>query len=326
MEALQGAARAYGMNAEAVPVGRVRALAGDITLPGCGAEEAGRADMLWHSAASLRYENRYEEEIRRTNITGTANVLALARRMGVEVANVFSTAYVWGRTEGLLPEEPIRGVTSNNHYERSKVDSEALLAGAEGLDVRVFRPSIVVGHSRTLSATAFTGLYGFVRQMYQFRRILERMRPGLYRTRPMQIRMTPDGEIDMIPVDAVAAQAVYIGLSSGASGIYHLTGTDKEYIGAAVSGILSLLGFAAPEYIDKDADSASLEWLDGQLDKQLDFYGSYILGRRVFERRRADQAIGARRDLVRPLPPIREMAAWYLERLEQERQNAPVTR
>jgi thioester reductase-like protein len=68
VDALQGAARAYGMNAEAVPVGRVRALAGDITLPGCGAE----------------------------------------------VANIFSTAYVWGRTEGLLPEEPIRSNVSGS--------------------------------------------------------------------------------------------------------------------------------------------------------------------------------------------------------------------
>ena len=48
------------------------------------------------------------------------------------------------------------GTETNNQYERSKVDAEAVMADSN-LHYRVFRPSIVIGHSRTLAAESSMG-------------------------------------------------------------------------------------------------------------------------------------------------------------------------
>lgn len=100
VSAVQGAAKAYGRDVAELPLHRLRGVAGDVTRPCCGVEDDVVADVLWHSAASLRYEDRYADEIMATNVGGTRNVLDLAERMGVDVVNAVSTAYVVGSRQG----------------------------------------------------------------------------------------------------------------------------------------------------------------------------------------------------------------------------------
>lgn len=314
--ALLQAAGAYGLAAEALPLHRVRAIPGDVTRPGCGAEPAPRFDMLWHSAASLRYEDRFRDEIHATNFQGTAQALALAQAGGAQAVHLISTAYVVGRASGRLSEVAVEDVVSNNHYERSKVAAEGLAHALRDLRVCVFRPSIVVGHSRTLAATTFSGFYGFARQLSQFRAVMEKMQAGLLDRRPLQLRVTPDGPLNLVAVDAVAAQAAFIGRQPGAMGIYHLTEPAPPTIGEAILAVAQAVGLPPPEFVAEDAE---LDWLDEQLDQRLDFYGSYVRGRKLFDRSRADAALGARGDLRRPAAPPAELAAWYLPRLEAER-------
>jgi nucleoside-diphosphate-sugar epimerase len=321
---LHSAARAYGRDPSDLPFHRVRGLAGDVTLPCCGVEGDVRADVLWHAAASLRYEDRYADEIRATNVAGTRHVIELARSAGVRVLNQISTAYVSGKRQGHILEERQDDSGAQNHYERTKVEAEALTQAAEGLSVRILRPSVVVGHSRTLAATTFSGLYGFTRQMMQYRGVLERMQAGLYRTRRMRIAVSADAPIDLIPVDRVAAQAAVIGLRDDASGIYHLAqGEGSPTVGESIRTIAGVLGFAEPEFI---AAGEPLDWLDEQFDKRLEFYGSYVRGHRVFDRTRAAQTLGDAPQLHRPLPRIDALADWYIRRLEDERRQMPVAR
>jgi nucleoside-diphosphate-sugar epimerase len=320
--ALSAAARAYGLDADAVPWARVRAVAGDVTQVGCGSPRV-RFDVLWHSAASLKYEDRFEKEIFATNVEGTRNVLAMARAAGATVVNQVSTAYVVGNADGRIAEAPVVSPVNNNHYERSKVAAEALAQAAERFDLRILRPGIVVGHSRTLGATTFSGLYGFARQLYQFRGVMERMQKRLLQSQPLRLRVTPEQAVSLIPVDEVAAQAVHIGLQADARGVYHLTQAVPPTVGDAIHAVTRALGLADPEYVAPDAP---LDWLDAQLDKRLDFYGSYIRGHKAFDRRRTDAALGDRADLRRPLPAVADLVAWYLERLEAERTALPAAR
>jgi len=320
--AIEEAARAYGLDANTVPWHRLRAVAGDVTAPCCG-HPGVRFDVLWHSAASLRYEDRYEQEIFSTNLEGTRNVLALAREAGAKVVNQISTAYVVGNADGLIPEVPVETPRNNNHYERSKVAAEALARATEGFNLRILRPSIVVGHSRTHGATTFSGLYGFTRQLFQFRGVMERMQQGLLKTQPLRLRVTPDLGLNLIPVDEVVAQAVHIGLQPDAHGVYNLTQSKPPAVGEAIQVVTRALGFADPEFVAPDAP---LDWIDQQLDKRLDFYGSYIRGNKVFDRQRSDAALGARADLRRPLPPVSDLVSWYLKRLETERAALPAAR
>ena len=324
MASLRHAVQAYGRDPATMPWERVRGIAGDVTLSGCGVDAADlRAEMLWHSAASLRYEDRYESEIRATNVDGMANVLTLARRTGVSVINSISTAYVAGRQEGVLGEVPQDHSAAQNHYERSKIEAEAMARSAREFTVRVFRPSIVVGHSSTLAATTFSGLYGFARQMLAYRGILERMQAGLSRNRRMRIRAGDDTPLDLIPVDAVAAQTVHIGLDPKSHGIYHLTQPEPPTVGEAIRTIALQAGFPEPEFVE---NTTPLEWLDQQFDKRLDFYSGYIRTRRIFDRSRTDAALGNRLDLCRKLPTIEGLVGWYMDLMQAQRRCLPATR
>lgn len=322
--AILHAARAYGHDPDAVPLHRLSAIAGDLTAPACGvAEPVPRANVLWHSAASLRYEDRYADEISATNVTGTRHVLELARAAGVEVANMVSTAYVAGKAGGRILEAPIETPDVNNHYERSKVEAEALARAADHLQVRILRPGIVVGHSETFAATTFTGLYGFARQLLQFKGAMERMQKGLLARRPLRLRANPELGASLVPVDEVAAQAVHIGLSPAARGVYNLTHPEPPRVRDCIQAVTRALGFADPEFVDPETP---LEWLDEQLDQRLDFYGSYVRGDKVFDRTRTDAALGERADLRRPLPSPETLVGWYFARLEAERGALPVSR
>jgi nucleoside-diphosphate-sugar epimerase len=252
-----------------------------------------------------------------------SNALELARSSGAQVINQISTAYVVGRTQGVILEQPVTEPPHQNHYERSKVAAEAMMRAASGLRVRILRPSIVVGHSRTLAATTFSGFYGFARQLYQFRGVMERTQSGLLRERPLQMRVSPDQPLSMVPVDEVAAQSACIGLQTDAEGVYHLTQRQPRSIGDAILAVTRSLGFADPEFVPQDAP---LDWLDAQLDKRLDFYGAYIQGTKHFDRRRSDAALMKHPETYRDLPPSADMAGWYLERLATQRTAMPTAR
>ncbi len=325
-EALTHAAEAYSSPVD-IPaaLARCRVVAGDVAREACGVTSAsiGRVTQVWHCAASLRYEDRYADEIRATNVDGTRRVLELAAELGAESFNHVSTAYVAGRRTGIIREQPIAEVEVNNHYERSKVDAESIVRFAFGQRVRIFRPSIVVGHSRTLSATTFTGFYGFVRQLVQFRGMVNRMQAGLLERRPLRLRIDPEALINLVPIDAVAREAVSIGRSAVSNGVYHLTNPSPPPIAMAVNAIFDVLELPRPIFV---RDTAELQWLDARFDERLDFYRSYITADRRFDRSRTDSALGGERcdDTVYDAASIQSLGRWYLARLERERRNLPV--
>jgi thioester reductase-like protein len=325
-EALSGAAEAYAATVD-VPaaLARCRVVAGDVAAEGCGVTSAsiGPVTQVWHSAASLRYEDRYADEIRRTNVEGTRRVLELAAELGAESFNHVSTAYVAGRRTGIIREQPMDDGEVNNHYERSKVDAESIVRSAFGPRVRIFRPSIVVGHSRTLEATTFTGFYGFVRQLVQFRGMVNRMHAGLLERKPLRLRVDPEALINLVPIDAVAREAVTIARSSVSDGVYHLTNPSPPRIDIAVNAIFDTLALPRPIFV---REASELEWLDARFDERLDFYRSYITADRRFDRSRTDAALGGKRgdDTVYDAAGIQALGRWYLARLERERRNLPV--
>jgi thioester reductase-like protein len=326
------ACRAYelGDDMRAEARRRVRVVAGDVTAPGLGV--AGRADLtgpidqFWHSAASLRYEDRYRVEIRNTNVEGTINALELASHLRARCFNYISTAYVAGTRIGAILEEPAGDVRTNNEYERSKCDAEALLATApDGMRVRLMRPSVVIGHSRTRAATSFSGFYGALRQFAQFGGLLERMQAGLVQT-SLRLAATDDVTINLIPIDRVVAELVDLAERDAPAGIYHLTNRRPPTVGAVVRRMFAELGFAAPVFSGEEREGFT--YLERKLDQRLQFFRSYMGSEKRFDRARVDGALG---DAVAPAvelddAEITEYVRWYLDVLRAERASLPVAR
>jgi thioester reductase-like protein len=114
-----------------------------------------------HMAAHLHMAAR-REVIQQVNVGGTRGVLELAlecRRL--RRFNFWSTVYVAGDRDGLIMEDELAcGQRFRNHYEHSKYAAEKIVRSmSRRVPVTIFRPSIIVGDSRTGEIDRFDGPY-----------------------------------------------------------------------------------------------------------------------------------------------------------------------
>lgn len=292
---------------------RCTAIEGDLSQEHCGIGLAAlpRVDEFWHSAASLRYEDRYEAEIFETNVQGTRNALELARRCGVSGHfNYVSTAYVAGMRTGEIEERIGGTAATNNHYERSKIEAEALVAGETAFETRIFRPSIVIGHSKTLAVSSgFSGLYGFMRRLRPLERILRRLQKGLESRMQLRIMADPEARVNLIPVDMVAKRMVEIARSESRETVFHVTNPEQPTVRRCLRAIFAEVGLPEPVYV---SDKSSFDYLDEKLDEALDFYGSYLRATKMFSRAHADAVSPASGPGYRMSETdVAAYAAWY---------------
>lgn len=258
-------------------------MAGDVTASLCGTTGTlpKRVDQFWHCAASLQYEDRYKQEIYATNLTGTLNALELARRLNVsDCFNYVSTAYVAGRRTGLIREQ-VAEACPNNHYEASKIGAEATVVRTSDFPTRVLRPGVVIGHSRTLGvANSFTGLYGFTRKLVQFKAAMARLQDGLLSREPVQVCVDMNTRVNLVPIDIVARQAVRIALSASREKIFHLTNATPP----TVSELLFSIFEECNVKLALVESRKHFSWIDQKFDQGIEFYCSYLVGPKIFDR------------------------------------------
>lgn len=87
---------------------------------------------------------------------------ALERRANLTRLHYFSTCYVSGRYAGPFSEDDLEvGAPFNNYYEETKhlAEVDVRRRMAAGMPVTIYRPSIVVGDSRTGETQKFDGPY-----------------------------------------------------------------------------------------------------------------------------------------------------------------------
>lgn len=217
---------------------RVSALAGDITLPHLGLGEsdlsalAARCSEIFHGAATVRFDLPLDEA-RRVNVEGTRAILDLATaaqkagRSGR--VHYVGTAYVAGNRSGVVTEDELgAGQSFNNTYEQTKYEAEALVrdyqSGQRGrLPITIYRPSIIVGDSKSGQTTSF-------KVMYWPLKVFSR---GLIPIVPA----SRQGIVDLIPVDYVVdATWALSRLPQSVGRTYHLAAGPEHSItiGAAL--------------------------------------------------------------------------------------------
>lgn len=313
-DALHNSAKAYGLTVGAADLDRCIAVAGDITAPlaGVAVDDIDGVDEVWHSAASLAFEEDRVEQIEAQNVRGTENMLALAHRLGARTFNYISTAYVAGAIDGIIAEARVSdAVTTNNAYERSKIAAENIVLDSDFGTVRVFRPSIVIGHSRTYGATTFSGLYGFVRGLQRARNQVRASLGDLLQYRPLRLLASGSTPVNFIPVDYVARAAVAIAETSAASEIYHLANSAPPLLASVWDGAAGILDMQYPIFTD---DRAEFTLIDEKVDEQMDFYRSYMNDEKYFSVSNVEKLLGEnamRCELS--ADELGKYVAWYLE-------------
>ncbi|MFZ5801882.1 MAG: SDR family oxidoreductase [Candidatus Omnitrophota bacterium] len=219
-----------GFDAQHLLAERIRVLEGDVTLPGLGLE-ADEVEMLvrevdeFHHIAALTALNGSKEDCFKINVDGTREVLKvvqeLHRRGKLKRFFYFSTAYVAGSLqtfcapEDSLPEKPAHA----NFYEESKYVAESHVREAmrQGLPVTIFRPSIIVGNSKTGEVSEFNVIYPFMKLFAH----------GILSKLPTD----PKNSFNIVPIDFVVDAALAIGaLPESLGKTYHLVTKEPPQI------------------------------------------------------------------------------------------------
>ncbi len=212
---------------------RVHIVEGDLELPLLGVEEAwidaarGQIERGFHLAAL--YDMRAPAaEVERASVLGTRNMLELASALELRCLNHVSSVAVAGRHRGTFSEQDFDlGQTQPSPYHAAKFEAERIVRGQTAVPWRIYRPSIVVGHSETGEMDKIDGPYYFFKAIARTRHLLPEWVP----------LVGPElGHTNIVPVDFVAAAIDHIAHEPGLDGrTFHLTSPRSQRSGEVIN-------------------------------------------------------------------------------------------
>jgi len=204
---------------------RIDLVPGDITWERFGMDDrayealAGSVDRIIHSAASVVF-NHPLEQARTINVKGTETILDFAESCHakgiLKRVDYIGTAYVAGDRSGLVLEDELdKGQSFHNTYEQTKFEAETLVRERmKNLPLTIYRPSIIVGDSKTGRTSSFNVMY-FPLKIYA---------RGIWRSIPGN----PGSKVDIVPVDYICEALDIISSREDTIGhCYHLTASGR---------------------------------------------------------------------------------------------------
>jgi thioester reductase-like protein len=180
---------------------RIEVLTGDIAERDLGLDEdthkrlAREVTAVYHLAAIYNLAVPFDIA-QRVNVEGTGNVLGLCGRCeNLGRLNYVSTAYVAGDRKGDVYEHELNlGQGFKNHYESTKFQAEVWVRELmDKIPTTIYRPAIVVGHSKTGETQKFDGPYYMLRTVAVARQ----------RHMPIPDFAGTDTPFNVVPVDFV---------------------------------------------------------------------------------------------------------------------------
>jgi short-subunit dehydrogenase len=164
------------------------------------------------------------ESMHQANIGGTQNALALAEAVNAGCFHLVSSIAAAGLYRGTFTEDMFEEAEDLDHpYYRTKHDSEGLVRASTRIPFRIYRPGVVVGHSKT----------GFIDKIdgpYYFFKALQKLRESWPRWIPLV--GVEGGYVNVVPVDYVVNAMVHLAHQPKLDGrCFHLTDPKPRRVG-----------------------------------------------------------------------------------------------
>src|SRR5262245_45407436 len=269
---------------------------GDISLPDLGLSESVKkqilplTDEMWHCAASLSFQQEDRDQIFRMNLEGTRHVVNRVQQTPSRRLQHVSTAYIAGNRSDLALESEIHvGQTFKNAYEESKCRAELLVAEEQRkgtIVTSVYRPSIVIGHSKSGRVTHFHGVYAFIRALWSaLERLRRRMPEAGVVNLPLRVLGTETQTLNFVPIDYVVDSMFEISRrQNSAGGTYHLVNPAPTENRMWLPNICRLLHVEGIQLVGEHSFlKTPMTKLELLFQKQMAFYYQYLQGEPRFD-------------------------------------------
>jgi NAD(P)-dependent dehydrogenase (short-subunit alcohol dehydrogenase family) len=212
---------------------RVVAVSGDLTKPALGISKKesdalkGKIKHFFHLAAVYDLSADAESN-QAANLDGTRHAIQAAEQLGAGCFHHTSSIAAAGLYQGTFREDMFEEAQGLQHpYFRTKHESEGLVRHHCSIPWRVYRPGIVVGHSKTGEIDKIDGPYYFFKLIQKMRRML----PPWVPTMGLE-----GGRINLVPVDFVASAMDHIAHKPKLDGqCFHLTDPNPKRIGEVMN-------------------------------------------------------------------------------------------
>ena len=227
---------------------------GNLTEPllGVSAPErgamSGHIDHFFHLGA-LYDLSAADADLTDANVLGTRHALDLAHEIQAARFHLLSSIAVAGRYRGTFTERMFDEAEGLDlPYFRTKHESEALVRSSCRVPWRIYRPGMVIGHSRTGIMDKIDGPYYLFKPIQTLRDSLPRWVPLLG---------IEGGHVNLVPVDFVAAAVAHLAHAPDQDDqCFHLTDPQDHRVGE----VLNLFARAA------HAPSMALRFESGMWD------------------------------------------------------------
>jgi nucleoside-diphosphate-sugar epimerase len=276
------------------PVAAPRLLRGDVRRDDLGLDQqsvselADDVGLVVHCAAVTDFglpQHSYTE----LNVDGTANALALARRLDAGFVYL-STTYVCGDIEGIFYEGQLDvGQQFTNDYEHSKYRAEQLV-GASGLRSVIVRPGIVTGDYRTGNTAVYKHIYQLLKVVVDGRL---RTLPGNYAA---TLGLVPIGHVADVVVASVEKFADNIGRT------FHAVGANSLSLQVVSDVLAEYPSFHTPDFVPPSTFSEDdLDEIERRYFHKVGaLYTSYLRRRLEFDSANTRERLGVTPPAIGP--------------------------
>jgi len=212
---------------------QVIAVVGDIGKKGLGIADTdvkklkGKINHFFHLAAI--YDVKASDEAQQVaNVEGTRHAVEFAQAVQAGCLHHVSSIAAAGLYDGVFREDMFEEAEGLDHpYFRTKHDSEGLVRKECKRPFRIYRPGVVVGHSKTGYIDKIDGPYYFFKLLQKMRQMLPPWMPTIG---------VEGGRINIVPVDFIADALDYLAHKNGLDGkCFHLTDPEPKRIGEVLN-------------------------------------------------------------------------------------------